>query len=143
MLQKEGQAVEWLKKQAMNHLIINGQRFNKYKDPTLWNSKNLVCGGVKLTLEESRKFTLFSRCICAHFGRHFKHIKTDDIYRVIVKLSEPDERNGTIKESNSVLKYYKKSNSKSNRTVMLTASMLTASFYMPTLPIRPISLVAR
>ncbi len=62
--------------------------------------------GFKLELSESRKFTLFNRCVCAHFERHFDPIETDGIYRIIIKLSEPDNRVGTIELSSSVLKFY-------------------------------------
>lgn len=31
----------------------------------------------KLELSLARKFTLFSRCVCAHFERHFDPIETD------------------------------------------------------------------
>lgn len=71
----------------------------KLKEFSLW--------GFKLELSESRKFTLFNRSVCAHFERHFQSIDTENIYRVIVKLSEPDERENTTEESSSVLKYYK------------------------------------
>lgn len=71
----------------------------KLKEFALW--------GFKLPLEESRKFTLFNRSVCAHFERHFEAIDTDGVYRVIVKLSESDERVNTTEESSSVLKYYK------------------------------------
>jgi hypothetical protein len=71
----------------------------KLKEFSLW--------GYKLELEESRKFTLFNRCVCAHFERHFEPIETDGIYRVVIKLSEPDGRTGTTELSSSVLKFYK------------------------------------
>ena len=71
----------------------------KLKEFSLW--------GFKLELSESRKFTLLNRCVCAHFERHFDPIETDAIYRVVVKLSEPDGRVGTTELSSSVLKYYK------------------------------------
>lgn len=61
----------------------------------------------KLELGLARKFTLFSRCVCAHFERHFVPIETDGIYRVVVKLCGPDERVGTTESSSSVIKYYK------------------------------------
>ena len=61
----------------------------------------------KLELGLARKFTLFSRCVCAHFERHFVPIETDSIYRVVVKLCGPDERVGTTELSSSVIKYYK------------------------------------
>ncbi|WP_340677927.1 hypothetical protein [Paraglaciecola sp.] len=61
----------------------------------------------KLELDLSRKFTLFSRCVCAHFERLFDPIETDGIYRVVVKLCGPDERVGTYDISSSVIKYYK------------------------------------
>lgn len=60
----------------------------------------------KLDLSDSRAFTLENRCVCAHFERHFKGIDTDKIYRVIIKLSDDDQRNGTTEWSSSVLKYY-------------------------------------
>lgn len=63
--------------------------------------------GFKLELSESRKFTLFNRSVCAHFERHFDGIDTDGIYRIIIKLSEPDDRTGTTEVSSSVLKFYK------------------------------------
>lgn len=71
----------------------------KLKEFSLW--------GFKLELSESRKFTLFNRCVCAHFERHFDPIETDGVYRVVVKLSEPDGRVGTTELSSSVLKCYK------------------------------------
>jgi len=71
----------------------------KLKEFSLW--------GFKLELSESRKFTLFNRCVCAHFERYFDSIETDDVYRVVVKLSEPDDRVGTTELSSSVLKIYK------------------------------------
>jgi len=71
----------------------------KLKEFSLW--------GFKLPLEESREFTLFNRSICAHFERHFEAFDTKGVYRVIIKLSEPDERVNTIEESSSVLKFYK------------------------------------
>ena len=49
----------------------------------------------ELELDLARKFTLFSRCVCAHFERLFDSIETDGIYRVVVKLCGPDERVGT------------------------------------------------
>ncbi|WMS86695.1 hypothetical protein [Pleionea litopenaei] len=61
----------------------------------------------KLELDLARKFTLFSRCVCAHFERLFDPIETDGIYRVVVKLCGPDERVGTTELSSSVIKYYK------------------------------------
>ena len=61
----------------------------------------------KLPLKESRKFTLFNRCVCAHFERHFQQIGTNGKYRIIIKLSESDDREYTTEESSSVLKYYK------------------------------------
>lgn len=61
----------------------------------------------KLELDLARKFTLFSRCVCSHFERLFDSIETDGIYRVVVKLCEPDERVGTTELSSSVIKYYK------------------------------------
>ena len=60
-----------------------------------------------LTLPESRKFTLFNRSVCAHFERHFEPIETNNIYRIIIKLSEDKSRTNNIEESSSVLKYYK------------------------------------
>lgn len=72
----------------------------KLKEFSLW--------GYKLELSESRKFTLTNRCVCAHFERHFKPIDTDGVYRVVVKLSENDSRDGRTEISSSVLKYYKK-----------------------------------
>lgn len=60
----------------------------------------------KLDLSDSRVFTLENRCVCAHFERHFKGIETDKIYRVVIKLSEDDQRNGMTEWSSSVLKYY-------------------------------------
>jgi hypothetical protein len=71
----------------------------KLKEFSLW--------GFKLELEDSRKFTLFNRCVCAHFERHFQPIETDGIYRVVIKLSEHDDRTGTTELSSSVLKYYR------------------------------------
>lgn len=62
----------------------------------------------KLELSEAREFTLFCRCVCAHFERYFQPIQTEGIYRIIVKLSDPDPRIGTTEVSSSVLKYYKK-----------------------------------
>lgn len=61
----------------------------------------------KLDIDLARKFTLFNRCVCAHFERLFNPIQTDGIYRVVVKLSRADERVGTTELSSSVLKYYK------------------------------------
>lgn len=69
--------------------------------------KEFVLWGFKLKLKDSRKFTLFNRSVCAHFERHFQSINTDSIYRVAIKLSEGDERDGATEESSSVLKYYK------------------------------------
>lgn len=63
--------------------------------------------GFKLELAESRKFTLFNRCVCAHFERHFQPIETDEVYRVVIKLSEPDDREGKTELSSAVLKFYK------------------------------------
>ena len=63
--------------------------------------------GFKLPLDESRSFTLFNRCLCSHFERCFESIETEGIYRVIIKLSEPDHRENSTEESSSVLKYYK------------------------------------
>lgn len=60
-----------------------------------------------LELDLARKFTLFSRCVCAHFERLFDPIETDGIYRVVVKLCGPDEKVGTTELSSSVIKYYK------------------------------------
>ena len=62
----------------------------------------------KLELNDSRAFTLENRCICSHFERHFESLETDNIYRVVIKLSEFDPRDGTTEESSSVLKYYDK-----------------------------------
>lgn len=70
----------------------------KLKEFALW--------GYKLELDESRAFTLENRCVCAHFERHFKGLETECVYRVVVKLSEGDSRDGTSEVSNSVLKYY-------------------------------------
>ena len=64
----------------------------------------------KLELEESRQFSLFCRSVCAHFERHFQPIETENIYRIIIKISESEERNSTTEESSSVLKYYKSFN---------------------------------
>ncbi|OCQ17904.1 hypothetical protein A7985_25215 [Pseudoalteromonas luteoviolacea] len=61
----------------------------------------------KLDLELSRQFTLFNRCVCAHFERHLGSVETNGIYRVVIKLSDLDEREGKIEVSNSVLKYYR------------------------------------
>ena len=61
----------------------------------------------KLELEMARKFTLFNRCVCAHFERHFVSIDTEDVYRVVVKLCEQDERIGTTEIGSSVIQYYK------------------------------------
>ena len=61
----------------------------------------------KLELDLSRKFTLFNRCVCAHFERVFDPIETDGIYRVVVKLSGPDKRIGTTELSSSVIKSYR------------------------------------
>lgn len=61
----------------------------------------------KLELDLARKFTLFSRCVCAHFERVFDSIDTNGIYRVVVKLCGPDERVSTTELSSSVIKYYK------------------------------------
>ncbi|GEB70292.1 hypothetical protein PC2016_3264 [Pseudoalteromonas carrageenovora] len=60
----------------------------------------------KLELNDSRAFTLENRCVCAHFERHFKSLEEDNIYRVVIKLGEPDQRDGTTEESSSVLKFY-------------------------------------
>jgi len=60
----------------------------------------------KLELDLARKFTLFSRCVCAHFERAFDPIETDGIYRVVVKLCGSDERIGTTELSSSVIKCY-------------------------------------
>lgn len=62
----------------------------------------------KLELDLARKFTLFSRCVCAHFERLFDPIETDGVYRVVVKLCGSDERVGATELSGSVIKYYKK-----------------------------------
>ncbi len=71
----------------------------KLKEFSLW--------AFTLELDLARKFTLFSRCVCAHFERLFDPIETDGIYRVVVKLCGPDERVGTTELSSSVIKYYK------------------------------------
>ena len=71
----------------------------KLKEFSLW--------GFKLELSESREFTLFNRCVCAHFERHFEPIETDSVYRVVVKLCGPDERVDAFELSSSVIKYYK------------------------------------
>lgn len=60
----------------------------------------------KLELNDSRNFTLENRCICSHLERHFNEIDTENIYRVVIKLSDTDPRDGTIEESSSVLKFY-------------------------------------
>lgn len=60
----------------------------------------------KLELNDSRAFTLENRCVCAHFERHFIGIETDGVYRVVIKLSEGDPRDGTFEIGSSVLKYY-------------------------------------
>lgn len=60
----------------------------------------------KLELNDSRAFTLENRCICSHFERHFKSLEVDNLYRVVIKLSESDPRDGTTEESSSVLKFY-------------------------------------
>jgi len=65
-----------------------------------------VLWGFKLDLTESRNFTLFNRCVCAHFERHFVPIETDGIYRVVVKLGEADHRVDSTELSSSVLKVY-------------------------------------
>lgn len=70
----------------------------KLKEFDLW--------AYKLELKDSRAFTLENRCVCAHFERHFKGLETDGVYRVVVKLSEGDPRDGTTEISSSVLKYY-------------------------------------
>ncbi|MCC2614637.1 hypothetical protein LJ739_00095 [Aestuariibacter halophilus] len=70
----------------------------KLKEFDLW--------AYKLELDDSRAFTLESRCVCAHFERHFKGLETESVYRVVVKLSEGDPRDGTLETSSSVLKYY-------------------------------------
>ncbi len=68
--------------------------------------KEFVLWAYKLDLSDSRAFTLENRCVCAHFERHFRGGETEDIYRVVIKLSEYDPRNGTTDSSNSVLKFY-------------------------------------
>jgi len=72
----------------------------KLKEFDLW--------AYKLELSDSRAFTLENRCVCAHFERYFDGIDTEGIYRVIIKLSDGDPRDGTTEISSSVLKYYKK-----------------------------------
>jgi len=74
----------------------------KLKEFDLW--------AFKLPLDESHKFTLFIRHICAHFERHFESIQTNNVFRVIIKISAEDDRLGTVEESSSVLKYYKNYN---------------------------------
>jgi hypothetical protein len=64
----------------------------------------------KLELSEARAFTLESRCVCAHFERHFEGIATKDIYRIVIKLGGGDAREGTTELSSSVLKYYENFN---------------------------------
>ncbi len=68
----------------------------KLKEFDLW--------AFKLAHAESAKFSTFNRCVCAHFERHFLPIETDGVYRVIIKLSEPDSRIETTEISSSVLK---------------------------------------
>jgi hypothetical protein len=70
----------------------------KLKEFALW--------AYKLDLDDSRAFTLENRCVCAHFERHFKGLETQGVYRVVVKLSEDDPRDGMSEISSSVLKYY-------------------------------------
>ena len=70
----------------------------KLKEFDLW--------AYKLDLNDSRAFTLENRCVCAHFERHFKGLETEGVYRIVVKLSEDDFRNGMSEISSSVLKYY-------------------------------------
>ncbi len=70
----------------------------KLKEFSLW--------AYKLDLKDSRAFTLENRCVCAHYERHFKGQETEEIYRVVVKLSEGDPRDGMSEISSSVLKYY-------------------------------------
>ncbi len=70
----------------------------KLKEFSLW--------AFKLELTEARNFTLFNRSVCAHFERHFEPIETEAIYRVVVKLSDLDERSGITESSSSVLKFY-------------------------------------
>ncbi|MFV7710851.1 hypothetical protein [Shewanella algae] len=70
----------------------------KLKEFALW--------AYKLDLNDSREFTLENRCVCAHFERHFKGLETEGVYRVVVKLSEGDPRDGMSEISSSVLKYY-------------------------------------
>ena len=70
----------------------------KLKEFALW--------AYKLDLDDSRAFTLENRCVCAHFERHFKGLETEGVYRVVVKLSDGDPRDGTSEISSSVLKHY-------------------------------------
>ena len=70
----------------------------KLKEFELW--------AFKQELAECRKFTLFSRSVYAHYERYFCQIETNGIYRVIIKLSESDKRDGTTELSSSVLKFY-------------------------------------
>lgn len=76
----------------------------KLKEFELW--------AFQLSAEESRVLSLFSRCVYAHFERHFQSIDTNGVYRVILKLCEKDSRIGTVEISSSVLKYYKSFNFK-------------------------------
>ena len=61
----------------------------------------------KLELDDSRKFTLFNRCVCAHFERLLEPIEIDGIYRVVIRLCKSDERVGSTELSSSVLEYYR------------------------------------
>lgn len=70
----------------------------KLKEFSLW--------AYKLELNDSRVFTLENRCVCAHFERYFEGLEAEGVYRVVVKLSEGDPRDGTTEVSSSVLKYY-------------------------------------
>ena len=63
----------------------------KLKEFDLW--------AFKLELSESKKFSLFIRCVCAHFERHFQPIETDGIYRIILKLSDQDQRTWPYRKS--------------------------------------------
>lgn len=74
----------------------------KLKEFELW--------ALQLSTEESRVLSSFSRCVYAHFERHFQPINTDGVYRIILKLCEQDSRIGTVEISSSVLKYYKSFN---------------------------------
>ncbi|KKO47522.1 hypothetical protein VT06_16635 [Arsukibacterium sp. MJ3] len=50
---------------------------------------------------------LYSIGVFARILRHFQPIDTDGIYRVVIKLSEHDDRTGTTESSSSVLKFYR------------------------------------